>query len=97
MVFALWPCLRAAPLRPREGNLPMPKTKKSAMPKETKVVACEKCEGPFELWGLSSEFRLVRCQTCGTVCFVDWSEPFPIRNGAPQETYAIPADFHLPS
>ena len=64
---------------------------------ETQNSVCKKCSGPFALWGLSSEFRLLRCQSCGTVCFVDWSEPFPVRNGAPQESYAIPADVHFPS
>ncbi len=59
--------------------------------------ACAHCEGPFELWGVSTNFRLLRCKACGTVSFVDWTDPLPIQRETPQETYASPVDTHFPA
>lgn len=71
-------------------------SKKVSNPKEKQGAACEKCEGPFDLWGISTDFRLLRCRECGTVCFVDWSDPLQVHKEFPQETYAIPVDVHFP-
>ena len=59
--------------------------------------ACDDCQGPFELWGISTNFRLLRCKACGTVCFVDWTDPLPVHRETPQETYAVPVDTHFPT
>ncbi len=55
---------------------------------EKKDHSCEPCEGPFEHWGKSSGFQMIRCKSCKVVHFFEPGEiqNLEISNPRPAET-----------
>jgi hypothetical protein len=74
----------------------MDNSARSEKPEKGQGAACEICEDPFKFYGISASFRLLRCQTCETVCIVDWPEVIPDRRNSPQQTFYPPVDLHFP-
>lgn len=61
---------------------------------EKKDRSCEPCEGPFEHWGSSSMFQMVRCESCKLVQFFEPKElqGLEISNSRPAETESFSPD-----
>ena len=48
--------------------------------------SCSHCEGPYEYWGRSSKFQMIRCKSCRVVHFMEPDELKNIEISNPSET-----------